>query len=80
MTLQPVKFYQKQTFTVGNRLVAGHARAVQANMRRTNSLNSGHRACQGSGDYCHGEALGVEVEGRPPRWVAAEEDDLFHWM
>lgn len=54
MALQPVKFYQKQTFTVGNRLVDGHARAVQANMRRTNSLNSGHRACQGCG-----EALGA---------------------
>jgi pyruvate ferredoxin oxidoreductase beta subunit len=52
--LQPVKFYQTQTFTVGNRLVDGHARAVQANMRRTNSLNSGHRACQGCG-----EALGA---------------------
>ncbi|MGZ5228286.1 MAG: hypothetical protein ACXWCS_29370, partial [Burkholderiales bacterium] len=44
---QPVKFYQTQTFTVGNRLVDGHARSVQANTRRTNSLNSGHRACQG---------------------------------
>ena len=54
MTLQPVKFYQTGTFTVGNRLLAGHARAVQANMRRTNSLNSGHRACQGCG-----EALGA---------------------
>lgn len=54
MTIQPVKFYQRQTFTVGNRLVEGHARAVQANMRRTNSLNSGHRACQGCG-----EALGA---------------------
>src|SRR3954463_13078451 len=54
VALQPVKFYQTQTFTVGNRLVDGHARAVQANMRRTNSLNSGHRACQGCG-----EALGA---------------------
>ena len=54
MTLQPVKFYQRETFTVGNRLVDDHARAVQANMRRTNSLNSGHRACQGCG-----EALGA---------------------
>src|SRR5215207_7357091 len=54
MPLQPVKFYQTQTFTVGNRLVAGHARAVQSDMRRTNSLNSGHRACQGCG-----EALGA---------------------
>jgi len=54
VTLQPVKFNQTQTFTVGNRLVDGPARAVQANMRRTNSLNSGHRACQGCG-----EALGA---------------------
>ena len=51
---QPVKFYQTGTFTVGNRLLAEDDRNVQANMRRTNSLNSGHRACQGCG-----EALGA---------------------
>ena len=54
MTFQPVKFYQTGTFTVGNRLLPPEERAVQANMRRTNSLNSGHRACQGCG-----EALGA---------------------
>ena len=54
MAFQPVKFYQTGTFTVGNRLMAPEERAVQANMRRTNSLNSGHRACQGCG-----EALGA---------------------
>jgi pyruvate ferredoxin oxidoreductase beta subunit len=54
MSMQPVKFYQAGTFTVGNRLLAGPERTVQANMRRTNSLNSGHRACQGCG-----EALGA---------------------
>ncbi len=54
MALQPVKFYQTGTFTVGNRLLVETERAVQANMRRTNSLNSGHRACQGCG-----EALGA---------------------
>ncbi len=54
MSMQPVKFYQTGTFTVGNRLLEGHARSVQANLRRTNSLNSGHRACQGCG-----EALGA---------------------
>ena len=54
MTQQPVKFYQTGTFTVGNRLLPGDERSVQANMRRTNSLNSGHRACQGCG-----EALGA---------------------
>src|SRR5262249_3086527 len=54
MDMQPVKFYQTGTFTVGNRLLAEHERSVQANMDRTNSLNSGHRACQGCG-----EALGA---------------------
>jgi pyruvate ferredoxin oxidoreductase beta subunit len=54
MAFQPVKFYQTGTFTVGNRLLAPEERAVQANERRTNSLNSGHRACSGCG-----EALGA---------------------
>lgn len=54
MSFQPVKFYQTGTFTVGNRLLQPHERSVQANMERTNSLNSGHRACQGCG-----EALGA---------------------
>jgi pyruvate ferredoxin oxidoreductase beta subunit len=49
-----VKFYQTGTFTVGNRLLDPEQRTVQANMERTNSLNSGHRACQGCG-----EALGA---------------------
>ena len=53
-THTPVKFYQTGTFTVGNRLLDERARSVQAGMRRTNSLNSGHRACQGCG-----EALGA---------------------
>ncbi len=54
MSWQPVKFYQTGTFTVGNRLLGPETRSVQANMRRTNSLNSGHRACSGCG-----EALGA---------------------
>jgi pyruvate ferredoxin oxidoreductase beta subunit len=54
MEVQTVKFYQTGTFTVGNRLLAEDERSVQANMDRTNSLNSGHRACQGCG-----EALGA---------------------
>jgi pyruvate ferredoxin oxidoreductase beta subunit len=54
MSMQPVKFYQTGTFTVGNRLLSPEERSVQANMQRTNSLNSGHRACQGCG-----EALGA---------------------
>jgi pyruvate ferredoxin oxidoreductase beta subunit len=54
MTTQPIKFYQTGTFTVGNRLLAPEQRSVQASTDRSNSLNSGHRACQGCG-----EALGA---------------------
>ena len=51
---QPVKFYQTGTFTVGNRLLPEDVRSVQSDVARSNSLNSGHRACQGCG-----EALGA---------------------
>ena len=51
---QQVKFYQTGTFTVGNRLLSPEQRTVQASIERSNSLNSGHRACQGCG-----EALGA---------------------
>ena len=54
MSYQPVKFYQTGTFTVGNRLLAPDERSVQQDERRSNSINSGHRACQGCG-----EALGA---------------------
>ena len=54
MEMQQVKFYQTGTFTVGNRLLDETQRSVQANLQRTNSLNSGHRACQGCA-----EALGA---------------------
>ncbi len=53
-TQQKVKFYQTGTFTVGNRLLDAKHRSVQATMDRSNSLDSGHRACQGCG-----EALGA---------------------
>jgi pyruvate ferredoxin oxidoreductase beta subunit len=51
---QQVKFYQTGTFTVGNRLLPQSDRTVQASEARNNSINSGHRACQGCG-----EALGA---------------------
>ncbi len=54
MGFQTVKFYQTGTFTVGNRLLEPDERSVQANEHRSNSINSGHRACQGCG-----EALGA---------------------
>src|SRR5216117_3925903 len=54
MAVQQIKFYQTGSFVVGNRLLDPEQRTVQADMERTNSLNSGHRACQGCG-----EALGA---------------------
>ena len=54
MPQQRIKFYQTGSFVVGNRLLAPDQRSVQSDPRRTNSLNSGHRACQGCG-----EALGA---------------------
>ena len=54
MSFQPVKFYQTGTFTVGNRLLPPEERSVQSQAKRYNSINSGHRACQGCG-----EALGA---------------------
>jgi pyruvate ferredoxin oxidoreductase beta subunit len=53
-TRQRVKFYQTGTFTVGNRLLDPADRTVAASIERANSLDSGHRACQGCG-----EALGA---------------------
>jgi pyruvate ferredoxin oxidoreductase beta subunit len=52
--VQKLKYYQKGTFTVGNRLVAEADRSVQASRDRSNALTCGHRACQGCG-----EALGA---------------------
>ncbi len=54
MTTQRVHFYQVGSFAVGNRLLDQDERTVQAQSDRTNSIDSGHRACQGCG-----EALGA---------------------
>src|SRR5665811_2459598 len=51
---QKLRFYQKGTFTVGNRLASEADRSVQASIDRSNALTCGHRACQGCG-----EALGA---------------------
>lgn len=51
---QPLRFYQTGTFTAGNRLLDPARRTVQASLDRSNTLTSGHRACQGCG-----EALGA---------------------
>jgi len=51
---QETKLYQVGTFAAGNRLLDPDHRSVQADDGRSNSLTSGHRACQGCG-----EALGA---------------------
>ena len=54
MPRQTVKFYQVGSFAAGNRLLDPEQRTVQARAGRSNTLTSGHRACQGCG-----EALGA---------------------
>ncbi|MER7251401.1 thiamine pyrophosphate-dependent enzyme [Kribbella sp. NPDC000426] len=54
MPVQRIKFYQTGSFAVGNRLLDPDQQSVQADPARTNSLTTGHRACQGCG-----EALGA---------------------
>jgi pyruvate ferredoxin oxidoreductase beta subunit len=54
MAYQQIKFYQAGSFVAGNRLLDPDQRSVQADTARSNSLTSGHRACQGCG-----EALGA---------------------
>ena len=54
MTKRPIHFYQVGSFAVGNRLLSDGDRTVQSDAARTNSIDSGHRACQGCG-----EALGA---------------------
>jgi len=72
MSFQPVKFYQTGTFTVGNRLLAADERSVQSDIGRMNSLNSGHRACQGCGEALGARyALDAAMHATGNRLVAA---------
>ena len=50
MPHQQIKFYQVGSFVAGNRLLGPDERSVQARMERSNSITSGHRACQGCGE------------------------------
>ncbi|HMA90518.1 MAG TPA: thiamine pyrophosphate-dependent enzyme [Burkholderiales bacterium] len=70
--MQQIKFYQTGTFTVGNRLLEPEERSVQSSMRRTNSLNSGHRACQGCGEALGARyAIDAAMEATDRRLIAA---------
>lgn len=50
MTTVDLKLYQVGTFAAGNRLLPLEDRTVQAHPDRSNSITSGHRACQGCGE------------------------------
>lgn len=50
MSDQRVRFFQTGTLTVNNRLLDEENRTVQATIDRSNSIDSGHRACQGCGE------------------------------
>ena len=72
MAFQPIKYYQTGTFTVGNRLLPPEVRAVQSSQRRNNSLNSGHRACQGCGEALGARyAIDAAMEATGSRLIAA---------
>jgi pyruvate ferredoxin oxidoreductase beta subunit len=72
MPFQPVKFYQTGTFTVGNRLLNAEDRSVQSHQDRSNSINSGHRACQGCGEALGARyALDAALEATNSQLIAA---------
>jgi len=74
MTMPPhdLKLYQTGTFVVGNRLLDPDERTVQARAERSNSLTSGHRACQGCGEALGARyALDAAMRATNGRMIAA---------
>ena len=73
----PVRFYQVGSFAVGNRLVDPEDRSVQSDPGRTNSLTSGHRACQGCGEALGARyTLDAAMRATSGRMVAVERDGM----
>jgi pyruvate ferredoxin oxidoreductase beta subunit len=69
---QQIKFYQVGSFVAGNRLLDPEQRSVQARMERSNTLTSGHRACQGCGEALGARyALDAAVRATGGRLLAA---------
>ena len=66
MSGQRIKLYQVGSFAVGNRLVDPEHRTVQARTERSNTLTSGHRACQGCGEALGARFVLDAAEERPP--------------
>ncbi len=72
MPYQEIKLYQAGTFVAGNRLLDPEQRSVQARMERSNTLTSGHRACQGCGEALGARyALDAAMRATGGRMIAA---------
>ena len=72
MPHQEIKFYQAGSFAVGNRLLPLAQRSVQARSERSNTLTSGHRACQGCGEALGARyALDAAMRATQGRLIAA---------
>jgi pyruvate ferredoxin oxidoreductase beta subunit len=72
MPYQPVKFFQVGSFAVGNRLLDPDERSVQSRTDRSNTLTSGHRACQGCGEALGARyALDAAMRATSGRLIAA---------
>jgi pyruvate ferredoxin oxidoreductase beta subunit len=69
---QPIKYYQAGSCVVGNRLLDPEQRSVQADTARSNSITSGHRACQGCGEALGARyALDAAMRASGGRMIAA---------
>ena len=72
MAKQQIKFFQTGSFAVGGRLLDPGQRSVQSDAGRSNTLTSGHRACQGCGEALGARyALDAAMRASGGRLVAA---------
>ena len=72
MAGREIKFFQTGSFAVGGRLLDPEDRSVQSDARRSNTLTSGHRACQGCGEALGARyALDAAMRASEGRLIAA---------
>jgi pyruvate ferredoxin oxidoreductase beta subunit len=72
MARQQIKFFQTGSFAVGGRLLDPGQRSVQSDPGRSNTLTSGHRACQGCGEALGARyALDAAMRASEGRLIAA---------
>ena len=72
MAGRQIKFFQTGSFAVGGRLLDPEQRSVQSDAHRSNTLTSGHRACQGCGEALGARyALDAAMRASQGRLIAA---------